>query len=281
MDKQRVLKKQGLLLEERQKRLDAIGFEWTVVTTPYERKTTFQDKKWRKKYKQLADFYRQHGHCLIPARYDKDLSLGNWIVAQRSLHRKGILRQDRKELLHVIDFCFEIDNTDPTVSANQQRWEENFDLLLEHKQQHGHVHVPHREGKLGEWVSTQKKAEKDGTLDDSRRERLIKVGFHFAKSREEMWQEQYEKLLQFHQQHGHTKVPKSGNVDGDRTLANWILSQRALYREGKLSMERQQKLEALDFVWRVRNTTKADPEKGDDETNSDESETSSNKQVLS
>jgi len=282
VDKQRVLKKQGLLLEERQQRLDAIGFEWTVVTTSYDRKTTTHDKKWLKQYKQLADFYRQHGHTLIPARYDKDLSLGNWIVAQRSLNRKGILRQDRKELLHAIDFCFEIDNLDPSISANQQRWEENFELILEYKQQHGHVNVPHRDGKLGEWIATQKKAEKDGTLDDSRRERLLQAGFHFAKSREEMWQEQYQKLVQFHQRHGHAMVPKNGDgVDGDRTLGHWIMNQRALYREGKLPLERQEKLEALDFVWQVRNASKGDPEKDDEESNDDESGATHKKHALS
>jgi len=54
-----------------------------------------------------------------------------------------------------------------------------------------------------------------------------------------------------------------------------------LYREGKLPLERQEKLEALDFVWQVRNASKGDPEKDDEESNDDESGATHKKHALS
>ena len=57
------------------------------------------------------------------------------------------------------------------------------------------------------------------------------------------------KLQQFKDREGHCKVPKSHKEDG-YGLGGWVNSHRA--RKDKLSPERIKELDALDFVWNIR-----------------------------
>ena len=108
-------------------------------------------------------------------------------------------------------------------------------------------------------------------MEPSRRSRLVEVGFEFAKSRDEVWQENFEKLQAYVAKHGDARI--SISADKDRTLSNWVMVQRSLYRDGTLSKERQEKLEAVGFVWRVRNRSKNDHDDSDNQEDNDGSET--------
>jgi len=39
---------------------------------------------------ELDDYHRDHGHCLVPKRYDRNPSLGNWVNKQRQNYRKFV-----------------------------------------------------------------------------------------------------------------------------------------------------------------------------------------------
>lgn len=77
---------------------------------------------------------------------------------------------------------------------------------------------------------------------------------------DERWQRYYVMLQEFQLEHGHTLVPQS-----TPKLGEWVKEQRQQYRASwlppkgsakartGLSRERQEKLEKLGFVWKVRN----------------------------
>jgi superfamily II DNA or RNA helicase len=62
------------------------------------------------------------------------------------------------------------------------------------------------------------------------------------------WEYRYDELKAFHAEHGHCNVPKGWKENP--ALGTWVSNQRKVYKEGKLSEERTQQLEALGFVWR-------------------------------
>lgn len=70
------------------------------------------------------------------------------------------------------------------------------------------------------------------------------------------WNRFYEQLVAYKARHGHALVPRLCEVPG---LGDWVTDQRRQYKakqQGQatqLSDLRQEKLEALDFVWHVRN----------------------------
>ena len=59
------------------------------------------------------------------------------------------------------------------------------------------------------------------------------------------WNEWCEKLEDFKEEHGHCNVPQRV---GDR-LGRWVNRQRHLYKRGKMTPRREERLEALDFCW--------------------------------
>lgn len=56
--------------------------------------------------------------------------------------------------------------------------------------------------------------------------------------------EMYNELLQYKQQHGNTNVPQT---QGD--LGSWVVNIRTLYKKGRLAPEKSQKLNDSGFVW--------------------------------
>ena len=106
---------------------------------------------------------------------------------------------------------------------------------------------------LGDWVSAQR-AKKE-QMDSERRQRLDNLGFVWD-ARDAGWDEGYGHLQRYFQREGHCLVPRGHKPNG-YALDQWVSVQRA--KRDKLSLERQQKLDELGFIW---NTREAAWEKG-------------------
>ncbi len=70
------------------------------------------------------------------------------------------------------------------------------------------------------------------------------------------WNRYYEFLVQYRNRHGHVLVPRLCETPG---LGDWVTDQRRQYKAkqqgqaSQMTTARQELLEALDFVWHVRN----------------------------
>jgi len=87
------------------------------------------------------------------------------------VYRKGKLSDDKEARLREIGF-----ELGQTVDAAR---EERLRQLEEYKKKHGDCNVPQRYEKLGEWVHTQRKRAKKGTLPAETRARLDALGFEW------------------------------------------------------------------------------------------------------
>lgn len=68
--------------------------------------------------------------------------------------------------------------------------------------------------------------------------------------------EKYDELTQYFQKYGTSKVPKTH----DESLCNWVAKQRQIHGQGRLDKERFEKLQALKFMWRIKqHTTRVSP----------------------
>jgi hypothetical protein len=77
VSKQRSFHKNNKLRPDRERILDEIGFAWTVDAY---RNFKPDDKLWHQQYEKLVEFKRKTGHCIVPSKYKKDKSLGQWSV---------------------------------------------------------------------------------------------------------------------------------------------------------------------------------------------------------
>lgn len=148
-----------------------------------------------------------------------------------------------------------------------QRWKARFQDLVKYKLQHGDCIVPksYKDKGLHSWVRKQRILKKDFDLglasDESmtqeRVNALNSIGFAWVvghQSNDAQWEQNFQDLVVFKSQFGHTRVPQSY----EKSLHKWVLNQRCRRRlleekgEGKakgMTWARVEKLDAIDFSW--------------------------------
>jgi hypothetical protein len=224
-----VLYKNNKLDKKRIDRLEAIGFVWDPIKL-----------QWEEMFLDLVDFKRKNGHCNVPQSYLMKPQLGSWLATQRSKYNKGKLAQERRKRLEDLGVIW-----DPHTVA----WETQFAELEKFKQIHNHCNVPKvypQNPTLGTWVSKQRKLFNQKKLSTECIEKLEKIGMLWN-PRLSKWDKNYQELASFKKQYGHFNIlkicPEKTNLD------LWMKTQRVVYKSGKLSQERIEKLEAMEFIW--------------------------------
>eukprot|EP00526_Cylindrotheca_closterium_P017501 CAMPEP_0113639580 /NCGR_PEP_ID=MMETSP0017_2-20120614/20766_1 /TAXON_ID=2856 /ORGANISM="Cylindrotheca closterium" /LENGTH=313 /DNA_ID=CAMNT_0000550805 /DNA_START=261 /DNA_END=1202 /DNA_ORIENTATION=- /assembly_acc=CAM_ASM_000147 len=149
-------------------------------------------------------------------------------------------------------------------SSQLEQWNYRYQELVQFKKENNHCSVPlhyPKNSSLAHWVKRQrhqyrmKKENKHSTLTDQRQEMLESLGFIWD-SHAAAWDERWNQLSQFRDEHGHSRVPK--NYPPNPPLAIWVKCQRRqfkLFSQGKhcnMNIERIRMLKALDFVFDPR-----------------------------
>eukprot|EP00551_Chaetoceros_affinis_P008323 CAMPEP_0203669104 /NCGR_PEP_ID=MMETSP0090-20130426/5561_1 /ASSEMBLY_ACC=CAM_ASM_001088 /TAXON_ID=426623 /ORGANISM="Chaetoceros affinis, Strain CCMP159" /LENGTH=377 /DNA_ID=CAMNT_0050533705 /DNA_START=83 /DNA_END=1213 /DNA_ORIENTATION=- len=75
--KLKVTNRPNLLTDTRERKLNEIGFTWSLRNRP----------GWDERFEQLADFKESHGHCVVPQAYAQNRALGKWVSKQREQYK--------------------------------------------------------------------------------------------------------------------------------------------------------------------------------------------------
>jgi len=130
-------------------------------------------------------------------------------------------------------------------------WDKWFGLLQKYYDREGHSNVPyyHEESgaKIGLWAGTQRYNKEHLTPDQLRRLDLLNFVWD---PHENQWNQYFSVLKKFFNREGHTNVTKAHREDKLK-LGQWVISQRALYQNNKLSEVRINQLETLGFSWNL------------------------------
>ena len=78
------------------------------------------------------------------------------------------------------------------------------------------------------------------------------MGFNWTMKQKD-WMESYNELVKYNHEVGDCKVPK--RYQRNPQLASWVDHQRQKFKKNSLSKECITKLDALGFVWQVRDVT--------------------------
>lgn len=166
----------GLLRAERVGELAALGFEWTVTPQPGMTRAT-DDRAFRAWVDALQTYRDESGHCRVPAGFatPDGRRLGDWVAYTRARHAKGLLAQDRVEVLDRLGFEWR-------VRDNEALWQQGVEALRAYVVEHGHARVPIRywrdDGfRLGQWVRSRRSEGKGGRLSPERTAALDALGF--------------------------------------------------------------------------------------------------------
>ena len=235
---QRTWYARGSLRADRATRLEVLpGWVWD----PHE-------AAWEEGFAKVQEYAAVHGDCIVPhSVIQGEYRLGSWINNQRTNYLKGALRPEYAERLESLPGW--------VWDVNESRWEEGFRHLVNYMKHHDGATPPprYRQGdySLGSWVGTQRTAYRAGRLREDRVRRLEALSGWIWDSKADQWERTYNLLKQYVDLHGTARVPHRYCVNGVQ-VSSWIGTQKAAYRKGTLSSERQRKLEKLPgWTWKL------------------------------
>ncbi len=139
------------------------------------------------------------------------------------------------------------------VEQTTLAWDFWFGLLNKYVAENGTSRVPFtatvRGYKLGQWINAQRNAYVAGVLSPERTNRLESLPGWTWNARLERWEDGYDALCRYVDEHGNARVPYNYSAHGFK-LGIWVTTQRRSYTKGKLELRRQQRLRRLPgWTW--------------------------------
>ncbi len=173
---QRKLKRKGLLKKNRQRRLQALSFDW--------RAGHYAKLRWGRSFQRLLEFYHRFGHSHVPAEWSENRALADWVVKTRMLRRKGRLSADKVRRLNKIGFVW--DATRKRRIEHDVIWSKRLAQLISFHRKHGHWCVPTdqlRYHSLRIWMDNQRIKYHRGRLRADRIRQMEKARFSWLSDR--------------------------------------------------------------------------------------------------
>jgi len=232
-------------------RLNVLNFEWKGLQHKgllnKDSLRAYHHIGWLNRFEELKNFKAKHGHFDIPNQpgYKK---LHAWVIAQKKSFKQGTIPPDRLALLQ--GACFDLS------TFYEKQWFRRYEQLKRFKSEQGHCNVSRRgeNASLGNWVKRQKLLFRQEKLSARQIHLLDELGFEWIKpSLEEVWLRRFEELKDFKRQRGHYNVPQWGDTI---SLGRWVAKQRGHFKQGKLSQERIDLLNSIDFEWSYKGKNK-------------------------
>ncbi len=204
------------------------------------------DDDWQQGLSLLLEFVDREGHAQVSAQYrESDFALGRWVSKRRTEFRSGRLAADRASRLEKI--------TGWTWNPHGDQWERAFSIFKEFVSREGHGRIPngHQESgiNLRIWVNSQRTEYRKGTLPSDRVQRLEAEPTWAWDAREDRWENMFSLLVGFVNREGTAQVPQD-HIEGGFNLGGWVSNRRTEGRSGRLSVDRVERLEALNgWTW--------------------------------
>ena len=236
----------GILTEERIKKLNSIGFLWNP-----------KEESWMENYQAAAAFYREHHHLDIKCSFvtTDGVKLGNWISMNRTAFSKRKLSQERIQLLQKIGMIWD---------ADEYHWMQNYEICRDYYLKHNR-RIPGNyvaeDGSLpGRWLTRTinnhiNRAPQDAPLRDDQIKLLEEIGVIFEKKSDAAWNRAIAAAEEYFFTYGNLDVPPDYVSGSGVKLRSWLDYQRRSYAgmtHSTLSEERKVQLDRLDFDWELR-----------------------------
>jgi superfamily II DNA or RNA helicase len=202
---------------------------------------------WFEGYSRAAAYNKEHGDLEVPLRYrtEDGYTLGQWLVDQRQLYRRGWLQPARITALEELGI---------TWDPNEARWRTALRHTARFRAANGHLdisgsHVTPDGFKLGDWVERQRRAHRAGKLSPERVAALDRLGMLWSHPRRSAFDRHRAALITFQQDQGHTFVPQGYVTSDGLKLGRWVAAMRFKYRDGRLPADQVDALDAIGMEW--------------------------------
>jgi superfamily II DNA or RNA helicase len=172
-------------------------------------------------------------------------NLGSWIsIQRRNYNSKELNASYIKRLESLPGWAWD---------ALEAYWLQGFELLKGFFQNNGHLNVPFNycigDFKLNSWMSVQRRAHKNKKMSPERQVKLESIPGWSWKIFDALWEKGFLILLAFYEREKHLNVP-AGYTEQSLNLGTWIRNRKKDFELGKLSSDKQEKLENIPaWTW--------------------------------
>ena len=244
LDQQKVnylKKKNNRLTKEQIDLLNKLGMMW---------------EQWDRYYSALEKYYEENGDINVPYYYKtkNDLSLGRWLCNQKRLYREKSEKITKTKIE-------KLEKLKINWNSISDSWLKNYDALKRYYEEHGNIDVPKKyeteEGiKLGKWLTNQREARKGNRKNKINKDQiqlLDDLGMIWNMNIK-AWNEKYEALKKYYEEHGNIDVPVNYETEEGIKLGSWLHNQRSSYKGNgtcRITGNQIQLLNDLGMKWEV------------------------------
>lgn len=220
---------------------------FTVIDEVYDCRKLFDELEdmlsasWDIMYLEAKKYYEANGHLLPEADYVTELGypIGQWMVTQRQIYRKGTLSKEKIQKLEKIGMSW--------LTRNERFWNEKYELAKQFYLANGHLRPTDKDRNLKSWILRQRKRYHDNELSNEEYEKLSEIGMVW--DIESSWDVNFPEATKFYEKYGHLDIPVSYVTETGIKLGIWYRSIRGQYRDGILSPEKKKQLENIGIEW--------------------------------
>lgn len=237
-------KANGVLTQDRIKKLEAIGIVWD----------SYSDMTWKRNFAAAEKYYTAHGDLMVPAAYvdDDGVKLGTWISNLRSYRKSGAkssyMTPDRIKALDAIGMVWD---------GLDFAWMQNYTAAMNYYKNHGDLRPPmhyvdENGVRLYDWLVSVRSDRRRGItsyLTEDRIAALDQIGMEWRNPNEVRWYEAYSLAQDYYSEHGSLDMPNQYKAPNGYGLGAWLNQQKKKYREGKLDEPYISLLNELDINW--------------------------------
>jgi superfamily II DNA or RNA helicase len=205
----------------------------------------------------IVNALRAHDEKLADALDELRTNLGREKSIQDEMPKKVIL--DLPLQIDLLPFDFASKLNLQLLERTTESWNFWYGKLVSYVALNGHASPPKpKRGKdqLAGWVVGQRQKYRRGVLAKERAALLQKLpGWRWAVI-EESWDELFNLLKAFTEEHGHSAVPQGNpsRLYRGKRLSSWVNSQRTKFNKDQLDQDSIQKLESLEgWTWDAKN----------------------------
>ena len=203
----------------------------------------------------VLDVFEENNTVYAVMENPGGVPLGRWLETQRLVRagqKPGRLDADRIAKLDKLGIEWK--------QRSELAWERAFAAAKKYRDDHGDLLVPvryhDRSGfALGEWIVYNRQRYISGNLTRARIERLEAIGMVWNASTD-LWEQSYAAAARYYLEHKDLEAPIKYVTPDGFALGVWLSSQRSAYKNGDLTEEQIERLEAIGINWVNRNVRK-------------------------